>query len=41
MKMEEELNVLKEEIETVGKTLAELTDEDLAQVSGGFIPPTG
>ena len=35
MKTPEELNVLKEEIETLNKKLAELTEEELAQVSGG------
>ena len=35
MKSKEELNALKEEVETVNKKLAELTDEELAQVSGG------
>ena len=38
MKTKEELNVLKEEVETVSRKLAELTDEELAQVSGGRIP---
>ena len=37
MKTKEELNALKEEIETVNKKLAELTDEELAQVSGGVL----
>ena len=32
---QEELNVIKEEIETLNKKLAELTDEELEQVSGG------
>ena len=36
MKTKEELNALKEEVETLNKKLAELTDEELAQVSGGF-----
>ncbi len=36
MKTKEELNALKEEIETVNEKLHELTDEELAQVSGGF-----
>ena len=36
MKTKEELNALKEEIETLNKKLAELTEEELAQVSGGF-----
>ena len=35
MKTVEELNVLKEEIETLNKKLAELTEEELAQVTGG------
>ena len=35
MKTKEELNALKEEVETVSKKLHELTKEELAQVSGG------
>ena len=35
MKTKEELNTLKAEVETVNKKLHELTDEELAQVSGG------
>ena len=35
MKTKEELNALKEEVETVSKKLAELTEEELEQVSGG------
>ena len=35
-KTKEELNALKEEVETLNKKLAELTDEELAQVCGGF-----
>ena len=35
MKTAEELNALKEEVETVSRKLAELTEEELAQVSGG------
>ena len=39
MKTKEELNALKKEVETVNKKLAELTEEELAQVSGGaFLP---
>ena len=38
MKTKEELNALKEEVETVSKKLHELTEEELAQVSGGFKP---
>ena len=36
MKTKEELNALKEEVETLNKKLHELTDEELAQVSGGL-----
>ena len=41
MKTKEELNALKEEVETMNKKLAELTEEELAQVAGGagFIIP--
>lgn len=35
MKSKEELNALKEKIQTVNKKLAELTEEELKQVSGG------
>ena len=38
MKTKEELNALKEEVETVSKKLHELTEEELAQVSGGVLP---
>lgn len=39
MKTPEELNALKAEVETVKGKLAELTDEELAQVTGsGFLP---
>ena len=38
MKTKEELNELKEEVETLSKKLHELTEEELAQVSGGFPP---
>ena len=41
MKAKEELTVLKEEVETLNKKLAELMEEDLAQVTGGYIPPSG
>ena len=34
-KSKEELNALKEEVETVNKKLAELTPEEIAQVTGG------
>ena len=36
MKSKEELNALKEEVETLNKKLAELTEEELAQIIGGF-----
>ena len=35
MKTKEELNELKEEVETQNKKLHELTEEELEQVSGG------
>ena len=44
MKSKEELNALKEEAETVNRKLAELTEEELSQVSGGemdFVIVTG
>ena len=37
MKTKEELNELKEEVETVNEKLHELTDEELEQVSGGYM----
>lgn len=36
MKTAEELNALKEEIETLNKKLAELTDEEVTQISSGY-----
>ena len=39
MKTKEELNALKEEVETLNKKLAELTEEELAQVTGGTLHP--
>lgn len=36
MKTKEELNAIKEEVETVNKKLAELSEEELAQVTGGI-----
>ena len=36
MKTKEELNALKEEVETLNKKLHELTEEELEQVSGGL-----
>ena len=35
MKTPEELNALKEEVETLNKKLAELTEDELKQVAGG------
>ena len=35
MKTEEELNALKKEVENLNKKLAELSDEELAAVTGG------
>ena len=35
MKTKEELNALEEEIETVSRRSAELSDEELLQISGG------
>ena len=35
MKTKEELNALKEEVETLNKKLHELTEEELEQVTGG------
>ena len=39
MQRKEELNALKEEVETVSRKLHELTEEELTQVSGGVIIP--
>ena len=39
MKMQEELNALKKEIETLNEKLKELTEEELALVSGGVDLP--
>ena len=40
MKTKEELNALKEEVKTLNRKLHELTEEELAQVSGGGqVPP--
>ena len=35
MKTKEELDALKEDVENLNKKLSELTDEELAQVTGG------
>ena len=37
-KTNEELNELKKEVEAVNEKLAELTEEEIAQVSGGLAP---
>ncbi len=37
MKTTEELNALKEEVETLNEKLHELTEEELAQVTGGVM----
>ena len=37
-KTAEELNIIKEEVETVNKKLVELNDEELKQVTGGVMP---
>lgn len=36
MKTKEELSALKEEVKTLNKKLAQLNEEELEQVSGGF-----
>lgn len=41
MKTIEELNTLKEELESLNKKLAELTEEELEQITGGLIPFPG
>ena len=40
-KTKEELDALKEEVEAVNEKLAELTPEEIAQVSGGLGPVGG
>ena len=35
MKSKEELNALKEEVETLNKKLAELNEDELTQITGG------
>lgn len=40
MKTKEELTALKEEVETLSRKLAELTEEELEQLSGGCPIPT-
>ena len=36
MKTKEELNAIKEEVENMNKRLAELTEDELTQVAGGY-----
>lgn len=36
-KTAEELNIIKEEVETLNKKLAELSEDELKEVSGGFL----
>ena len=38
MKTKEELNALKEEVETLNKKLAELSEDELKKVAGGSDP---
>lgn len=40
MKTKEELQELKKEYETLNQKLAELTEDELKQVVGGFVVPT-
>ena len=39
MTTKEELNTLKEEVENLNEKLQELTEEEIAQVTGGFWAP--
>ena len=41
MKTKEELNALKEEVETLNKKLAELSEDELKAVTGGFAVKDG
>ena len=41
MKTQEELQVLKGELESLQAKLSELSEEELEQVAGGFIPILG
>ena len=41
MKTKEELNALKEEVEALNRKLAELSEEDLMQISGGAVEHQG
>ena len=41
IKSEEELNEIKEEVETLSKKLQELTEEELEQVCGSYVDGRG
>ena len=41
MKTKEELNALREEFVTLNKKIAELSPEELQDVTGGITPPSG
>ena len=41
MKTKEELNALKKEVEAVNEKFAELTEEEIKQVTGGTEPSDG
>lgn len=40
MKTKEELSAIKEEVDALNRKLAELTEEELAEVAGGAAPGT-
>ena len=40
MKTEEDLTALQAEVDTLSKKLAELSEEELAEVTGGLIKPS-
>lgn len=40
MKAKDELNALKSEVEALNAKLAELTEDELKEVTGGFVPKT-
>ncbi len=39
MKTKEEMTAIKEDVETLNSKLAELSENELKEVTGGFIPP--
>lgn len=41
MKTKEEINLIKEEVETLQKKLSGLAEEEIAQATGGVICPGG